>query len=285
MAETQLSDPSNPQHAAAHPFANPGYGKRSAPDQLTRTAHDFAGLPPREAAIAAYIDRLPDGADISVKTLAKHLPYGQCALRTALNNLRRAGHLRRGREHIVGSGSARWVTRTWFSRTPRTDDWWARFAAGDVTDRGGTPAHLPTRSRAFILLAALGRENDALSLSAAECAELEPLADRWFENGATERDLLQALTAGLPVPVHSPVALVRSRLTSKLPPERPAPRPALRVLECGKCGAPGRPEALRGGECGPCRGEAAPARPPQLAPAQVHARAAALRAALPRVRG
>ena len=113
-------------------MANPGYGKRSAPDQLPRTAHDFAHLPPREAAIAAYIDRLPNGADISVKTLAKTLPYGQCALRTALNNLQRAGHLRRGREHLADSGSPRWITRTWFSRTARDDDWWAAFTRGDV---------------------------------------------------------------------------------------------------------------------------------------------------------
>ncbi|MET7652711.1 hypothetical protein [Streptomyces sp. NPDC005486] len=55
-------------------MANPGYGKRAAPGQLRRTHHDFTHLPPREAAIAAYIDRLPDGTDISVKTLAKALP-------------------------------------------------------------------------------------------------------------------------------------------------------------------------------------------------------------------
>jgi hypothetical protein len=42
------------------------YGKRSTPDQRPRPAHDFAHLPPREAAIAAYLDRLPDGADISL---------------------------------------------------------------------------------------------------------------------------------------------------------------------------------------------------------------------------
>lgn len=54
-------------------MANPGYGKRDAPDQRPRTNHDFAHLPPREAAVAAYIDRLPGGADISVKTLAKHV--------------------------------------------------------------------------------------------------------------------------------------------------------------------------------------------------------------------
>ncbi|MFD9974615.1 hypothetical protein [Streptomyces sp. NPDC059017] len=47
--------------------------------QPARTAADFTHLPSREAAVAAYIDRLADGADISVKTLAKVLPYGQCA--------------------------------------------------------------------------------------------------------------------------------------------------------------------------------------------------------------
>jgi hypothetical protein len=78
-------------------MANPGYGKRSVPGQRPRTNHDFAHLPAREAAIASYLDRLPDGADISVKTLAKVLPYGQCALGTALNRLQKAGHLRRGR--------------------------------------------------------------------------------------------------------------------------------------------------------------------------------------------
>jgi hypothetical protein len=100
MADSQLSATFPPAHTAPHPMANPGYGKRCAPDQHPRTAADFAHLPPREAAIAAFIDRLTDGADISVKTLAKVLPYGQCALRTALNRIQAAGHLRRGREHL-----------------------------------------------------------------------------------------------------------------------------------------------------------------------------------------
>jgi hypothetical protein len=247
-------------------MANPGYGKREALDQLPRTAHDFAHLPPREAAVAAYIDRLPGGADISVKTLAKTLPYGQCALRTALNNLQRAGHLRRGREHLAGSGSSRWITRTWFSRTARDDDWWAAFTRGDVPKEAQEPPAGqggPTRSRAYILLAALGRTTPSLSLSARACEDLAPLVTEWFARGATDEHVLRALTAGLPVPVHSPAAIVRTRLTTKLPPERepeptPPRRPPLRVLECAKCGTPGRPEALPGGVCGPCRGEAGP---------------------------
>jgi hypothetical protein len=264
-------------------MANPGYGKRAAPDQLPGTAQDFAHLPPREAAIAAYIDRLPDGADISVKTLAKTLPYGQCALRTALNNLTRAGHLRRGREHLADSASPRWITRTWFSRTARDDDWWAAFTRGDVPQEPPEPRAGPTRSRAYVLLAALGRTTPALSLSHRDCADLAPLLTEWFARGATDEHVLQSLTGGLPAPVHSPAALVRTRLTTKLPPEpvRETPRPPLRVLECAKCGAPGRPEALPGGTCGPCRGEAEPRRPAApVASSAVRTRVADIRAAM-----
>jgi hypothetical protein len=278
-------------------MANPGYGKRTAPGQRPRTAHDFAHLAPREAAIAAFVDRLPDGADISVKTLAKALPYGQCALRTALNNLQGAGHLRRGRECVTaGSGSSVWITRSWFSRAARDDEWWASYTRGDVPEEPKAP---PTRSRAHILLAALGRATPSLSLSQADCANLAPLLTPWFERGATDESIRQALTNGLPTPVHNPAALLRTRLLTKLPPEpepgpgpgpeaepepKPEPtrtRPPLRILECAKCRTPGRPEALPGGICGACRGESAPARAHNSLPAAaVHSRAAEIRAAM-----
>jgi hypothetical protein len=265
-------------------LANPGYGKRSAPGQRPRTAHDFANLPPREAAVAAYIDRLPDGADISVKTLAKHLPYGQCALRTALNRLQEAGHLRRGREHLaVSDGGSRWITRSWFSRAARDDDWWAGFTRGDAPKEQPPDSPGRTRSRAHILLAALGRTNPALSLSEADCANLAPLLTEWFARGATDEAVLRALTAGLPTPVHHPAALIHSRLTTKLPPEpAPPPRTPLRILECSRCGTPGRPETLPGGTCAACRGDHSPSRRPDTAlPASVvHARAAGIRAAM-----
>ena len=276
MADAQLSAAS----PSAHPMANPGYGKRSAPDQLTRSSHDFAHLPPREAAIAAYLDRLPDGTDISVKTLAKHLPYGQCALSTALNHIQQAGHLRRGRECVTADdGSSRWITRSWWSRTARDDDWWAAFTRGDVPQQ----RQRPTRSRARILLASLGRTAPVLSLFQADCATLAPLVTEWFERGASEEDVLRALTAGLPTPVHHPAALVRNRLASKLPPP-PAPRPPLRVLECANCGAPGRPESLPGGRCSACRGERAAQPPAPLSAPTVHDRAAQIRAAMPQRR-
>ncbi|MFF1439948.1 hypothetical protein [Streptomyces sp. NPDC058295] len=265
-------------------MANPGYGKRSAPGQLRRTNHDFAHLPPREAAIAAYLDRLPDGTDISVKTLAKQLPYGQCALRTALNRIQQAGHLRRGRERMAtASGESRWITRTWFTRTARDDRWWVTFTRGDVPEDAPDPERTrpATRSRAHILLAALGRTAPALSLSAADCAQLAPMVEEWFARGATEDTLLSALTAGLPTPVHSPAALLRRRLTDKLPPEPPAPRPPRRMLECAECRVPGRPEALPGGVCSGCRGARAHAHANAPLPAAaIHAHATKIRAAM-----
>jgi hypothetical protein len=275
MADSQLSAAPRVPHVPPtappppHPMANPGYGKRAASGQLPRTESDFAHLPPREASIAAYIDRLPEGADISVKTLAKVLPYGQCALRTALNRLQDAGHLRRGSECVANDEVLLWVTRTFFSRTARDDAWWAAFTRGDVPPER---QHRPTRSRAFTLLAALGRTAPSLTLSAADCAALEPQVGEWFERGATEAELLHALTAGLPTPVHHAPSLIGRRLTDKMPPERVTPpqqRTVLRTLECSECRSPGSAEALIGGRCRPCRGEpaAAPAGPCGAVPA------------------
>ncbi|MFF5895747.1 hypothetical protein ACFY8O_07440 [Streptomyces argenteolus] len=73
--------------------------------------------------------------------------------------------------------------------------------------------------------------------------------------------LTRALTAGLPSRVDSPVGFVRRRLTDKIPPHVPAvPSPPPQgapvhrvMLECTRCGAPGRPEALPDGLCRPCR--------------------------------
>ncbi|MFG3141387.1 hypothetical protein ACGFZA_34890 [Streptomyces sp. NPDC048211] len=262
-------------------MANPGYGKRSAPGQRPLTGDDFAHLLPRDAAVAAYIDGLCDGADISVKTLAKVLPYGQCALRTTLNRLQEAGHLRRGSECVATDEVLLWVTRTFFSRTARDDTWWAAYIRGDVPQ---TPPR-PTRSRSFILLAALGKAAPALSLPEVHCVRLEPQVSEWFERGATEAEIMCALTQGLPVEVYSPVGFVGRRLRDKLPPARVAPvrQVVLRTLECRECRAPGSPEALRGGICGACRGKPADVTggPAGAVPVQgVRARMSAVRAGL-----
>ncbi|WP_329301249.1 hypothetical protein OG410_25265 [Streptomyces sp. NBC_00659] len=271
-----VAQPSAALRPSAHPLANPGYGKRSAPDQTPRTGRDFAHLPTREASIATYIDRLADESDLSIKTLAKHLPYGQCALSTALNNLSAAGHLRRVRRPVTVDGCPRWVWHTFFSRTAHDDTWWNSFLAGEtpVTER---PVAAAARSTAYGLLSRLGRIDARLTLSAGECAALEGEAAEWFARGAGEPQLVQALTAGLPERVAHAYAFVRARLLAKLPP-RPEPQPPTPRYEvvCTACGEPGRDGVeLRGGLCGGCRGGR-----PALAAHEVRAHVGRLRAVL-----
>ncbi|MFF4224830.1 hypothetical protein ACFYZH_18480 [Streptomyces abikoensis] len=261
-------------------MASPGYGKRSAPGQAPRDPHTFAHLPAREAYIASHIDRLPDGAAMDAKTLAKELPYGQQAVRTALNNLSEAGHLRRIREP-AGDDTTQWVFRTYFSRTARSDAWWERWLnEGDEPQ----PETKPQRSAAYDALATLGLTDARLALSARECADLEPLAAEWLARGIPPARLIAALTAGLPASVHSPAAFTRRRLREKMPPEPPLPSAPLgrRIMECTSCRTPGRPEALSGGLCRVCRGVDVTPPDPSPQAREVRARAARVRAGIKR---
>ncbi|MFJ9187633.1 MarR family transcriptional regulator [Streptomyces anulatus] len=316
-----------PAAPPAYPMAKPGYGKRSAPDQQARTRDDFALLPTRERYVAGFVDHLPEGAAMSVKTLARQLPlYGQQAISTALTALSVAGHLRRVRCPVVGAGDeTRWVFRTFWSRTARDNEWWNTYLATEKAtqaaapappssardmappppwapaeeepplpapeERGTKPAPEPTAvphqrtpvrapdakpappapdaephsagtSPAYLALARLGRDDHRLALSADDCTTLEPLAAKWLTRGVSVDYLTNALTAGLPATVDSPVGLLRRRLNDKIPPRLPtagspspgAPTPAGHLLvECTDCGRPGPPQALPDGLCRPCR--------------------------------
>ncbi|MFI5806513.1 hypothetical protein [Streptomyces sp. NPDC051561] len=250
MAVQQLS---RAPHAPAHPMANPGFGKQSAPDQEARHRGEFAHLPVREAAVAGYIDRLPDGADISIKTLAREMAgYGQQALATALRTLSEAGHLRRFREPLWGADdTVRWVQRTYFSRTARPDAWWQSMVRGETTEDPAPQAQVEVR--AYEALARLSHQVPQLALSENACVELAPYAAEWLRRGASEDRLTRVLGVLVPRVVHSPFAYVQSKLVRELPPELPGPRQGVAVMECTGCGVPGAAEALPGGLCRPCR--------------------------------
>ncbi|WP_255306022.1 hypothetical protein [Streptomyces sp. Wb2n-11] len=270
-------------HAPAHPMAKPGFGKRSAPDQEPRRGRDFAHLPKREAVIAGYIDRLPDGADISIKTLARELDdFGQCAVGTALRRLSEAGHLRRVRRDVQDAEGARWVYRTYFTRTARPDAWWAAFLGGDVPQSGmadPAPAREPD-ARGRDALARLAHSHPRLALSGVECEALAGLAGDWFRRGATEAQLVRAVASMLPDPVRHPFGFVQNRLITKLPPVPPAPAQGRYVMECADCHAPGMPESLPGGVCRVCRSEPCVRRDDRLPADVVRGKAARLREAL-----
>lgn len=81
-------------------------------------------LPARERYIAGFVERLPEGAAMSVKCLAKLIPlYGQQAVASALTALSVAGHPRRVRCAVGEGGQVRWVFRAYWSRTARDNEW------------------------------------------------------------------------------------------------------------------------------------------------------------------
>ncbi|MFD9425423.1 MULTISPECIES: MarR family transcriptional regulator [unclassified Streptomyces] len=305
-------------------MAKPGYGKRSTAGQAPRRADDFLLLPERERYIAAFVDRLPDGAAMNVKTLAKQLPlYGQQAISTALTALSVAGHLRRVRRPVGEGEQVRWVFRTFWSRTAHDNEWWTAYLSDESAPSAtppppwvpptpieevpppptpaspaqeAPPAAEPPAARtpdsnspnspdspdpespspAYLALARLGRTDPRLALSAADCASLEELAAAWLARGVGTDYLLHALTSGLPAVVDAPRGFVRRRLRDKMPPHLPAtaaaaaspatsPKLAHRTMvECTRCGVPGRPEALPDGLCRACR--TAPSRDPESTP-------------------
>ncbi|MFB8117816.1 MarR family transcriptional regulator [Streptomyces sp. NPDC055962] len=95
--------------------------------------------------VAGYVDRLPDGAAMDIKSLAKSLPlYGQMAVSSALKALGVAGHLRRVR-CLAGEGDqVRWVSSAYWSRTARDNEWWGAFLAAESSH--STPEATPVPS-------------------------------------------------------------------------------------------------------------------------------------------
>ncbi|MGW3162186.1 hypothetical protein ACWC9Q_04715 [Streptomyces sp. NPDC001142] len=85
-----------------------------------------------------------------------------------------------------------------------------------------------------------------LRLGAVEALGLAPLVSAWLERGYDHRDLAGALLGGLPARIHSTSALLRNRLTRKLPPS-----PAVMSPDCSTPGRPGS-GVPRWAECEEC---------------------------------
>ncbi|MFJ3667664.1 hypothetical protein ACIPSE_14555 [Streptomyces sp. NPDC090106] len=260
-------------------MAKTGYGKRPAGDEDPHAETDFAHLSPREREIAVFVDHLEEGHAMGYKAIAAaHPMYGQQAVRSAMGRITLAGHLRWIKEHItVEDNSMRWVTRTYWSRTPRSPEWWADF----VRDRDGkdvTEDHLPGLARAedrpsepdeplaeepseaYRTLADVQSVDSRMPLSEQDCQNLEHLVVRWLDLGATPQEITQALTDGLPSVVSNPGGLARTRLETKMPPKKAKIRqkPARRarvtraLMACGLCDADERTAEIVNGLCGEC---------------------------------
>ncbi|MEI5526465.1 hypothetical protein WB401_28090 [Streptomyces brasiliscabiei] len=276
-------------------MAKTGYGKRSVGDENPDADPNFAHLNPRDAEIAVFIDHLEDGHAMGHKVIAaEHPHYGQQAVRTSAGRLVRAGHLRWIKEHItIEEGSMRWVTRTYWSRTPRSVEWWADFArerdgrdvtehyqsglarveesepAGDTPTEEPTPAPVDEPSTAYRTLADIRSVDPRMPLSDADCHSLESLVTQWLSRGATPQDVTTALTDGLPSEVANPGGFARKRLEKKMPPT-PSMRPkkaklrqkAARrarvtrvIMACGLCDADELTVEIVHGLCPDCLAE------------------------------
>ncbi|MFI6496002.1 hypothetical protein [Nonomuraea typhae] len=111
------------------------------------------------------------------------------------------------------------------------------------------PTPEPALAVGLTVLRKIGQEEPRLHLNALEMAPLLPLVARWKARGATDRQIVQACTAGLPERVYSPAKLLATRLERKMPdPLRErvdsrtaaeaTARPEPKSGECAECGRP-----------------------------------------------
>ncbi|MEV6260240.1 MarR family transcriptional regulator [Streptomyces sp. NPDC051784] len=245
--------PRTPAPSRSYPMARPGYGKRSMPGQLPRHADDFALLPARERYIAGFVDQLPDGASMDVKSLAKQLPlYGQQAVASALKALAAAGYLRRVRCLVGEQGQVRWVSRTFWSRTARDNEWWA---ATEVTTTAltapaapapATPTPMPAAPAPAVSPAprapfgTAGKTRAAgpaePSAAPAPCASAPvpvPVPPRSPEDSAVPRVAASPVAPASPafVPGSAPTSSEARGRTAEFPSAPPADSPAPRPAE------------------------------------------------------
>jgi hypothetical protein len=128
-----------------------------------------------------------------------------------------------------------------------------RVAPGGRREAPTTPPS-PALAEAAAVLHKVTAAEPRLRLGATEAMTLAPLAAPWLERGLGPRDLSSALLAGLPERVHSATALLRDRLTRKLPPPPGPITAAPRRYECAVCARPTPYE----GACRTCAGADAP---------------------------
>ncbi|MEU0147893.1 MarR family transcriptional regulator [Streptomyces sp. NPDC006288] len=203
-----------PAPSPPYPKANPGYGKRSARDQRPPREDDFRLLPERERHVAGYLDHLPDGAAMDIKSLAKCLPlYGQMAVGSALRALGVAGHLRHVRCLAgVGDGQLRWVTLTFWSRTARDNEWWSAYLDAAQADAGAgtsTGTATGTKAAAHSGPASVPRQRTARSTAPASERAPEPAEDPGSGQAAAPAPAAAPTdaAAAMPRPVRSPEAI------------------------------------------------------------------------------
>ncbi|MFJ4412249.1 hypothetical protein [Streptomyces sp. NPDC088910] len=226
----------------------------------------------------------PDGWREDGRHMADTSPQGRLTVAKALRELTAAGYYRVER---VRRPDGTFVSESHVYDTPHTAYATAQVVPGAVLPGSGRPASddrgahpvkdrgkeptLPARraalggrqettpapsspalAEAAAVLHTVTSAEPRLRLGAAEAMTLAPLVEPWLERGLGPRDLGFALLGGLPERVHSASALLRDRLTRKLPPavEPAAVSSRPRRYECSACARPTPYEGI----CRTCAG-------------------------------
>ncbi|MFG2885909.1 helix-turn-helix domain-containing protein [Streptomyces sp. NPDC048297] len=215
--------------------------------------------------LGVYIQSLPAGARVDIKTLAVRFPEGAIRVARALRELEAEGYLRREPER---GPDGRIITRTTSCNQPGRpeDDHPPPTGAAPSRKKQAPRRELPPVPRpacpapalirrATDLLAGLYREDRRLLLSERDTEHLAPGVAAWLERDVSPTAVREALTTDLPAePLCRPAALLAHRLTTRLPPPPPfrAPEPPPPVRHpfqtCESCD-----RAFRAPEPGHCR--------------------------------
>ncbi|GGZ12743.1 helix-turn-helix domain-containing protein [Streptomyces poonensis] len=213
---------------------------------------DLSGL---AIGLAVYIQSVPAGVPVDIKTLAARFPEGTTRIAAALRELETHGYLRRTRERTE---SGRVVTRTVSCNQPgrhapaeptRPPARRAAAAPQQEPPRRALPAvprpaypALSLLQTATEVLADLRRKDPRLLLSATDAEHLAPGVAAWLERDLPPTAVVHALTADLPPEsLRRPAALLAHRLTTGLPPLPPFRAPAQptpvphRMINCDGC--------------------------------------------------
>lgn len=235
--------------------------------------------------VLMYLLSLPPNARADIRSLAGQRKEGRARISAALHDLEKAGYLRRVLVKNEKTGELSTVYEVFdqpctdrvtddpaesdpengqnLASGDRAADETGALPMGEKTGEQKPPSRrLPKltvpeqlRSATELLLSLRGRD-PRLTLGTAEAVRLAPLVGEWREAGASDAQLREALTGGLPSRVLSAPGLLADRLRRKMPTRPRGPVPAALRPECPDCGIPLPPS-------GPCHACTPPPPPPE----------------------
>jgi hypothetical protein len=241
MTDKQGNAPARPKSARSHSGIT--HVKEPLDGNFTIISNELLQHPELSwlaIGISCHIQSLPEGAPVSIKTLAAKTREGEIRIAAALRELEKHGFYSRPKERLP---SGQVVTRSISYNRPRLAMLEAARAPEPPAPTPAPPkAPAPVASgKATELLAGLRAYDSRLILSERDVQRLVPAVAAWLERGVPPTAVVRTLTTDLPQePIKYPAALLAHRLTAQLPPHLPTPARVPRDAP-----APSRPDPLQ----------------------------------------